>query len=144
MRRLAETLGRDEGVLIYPEGTRFSESKRTRALEILQRRSPELHARASQWRSVLPPRLGGTLALLEGCAADIVVLSHKGLDGFARVADIWKGAMVGKHIQVRFARIPRSSVPESRSARAEWLYDVWEGIDSWVSGQSPHPEGGTP
>jgi 1-acyl-sn-glycerol-3-phosphate acyltransferase len=143
VRRLAETLGPDEGILIYPEGTRFTEAKRTRALEILQRRSPELHARAVTWRSVLPPRLGGTLALLEGCAADIVVLTHEGLDGFARVADIWKGAMVGRHIQVRFDRISRSEVPESRSGRAEWLYDIWEGIDGWVTGQSPATEGGS-
>ncbi len=142
IRQLAQTMAPKEGVLIYPEGTRFSEAKRERALKGLQRRSPELHARASKWRTVLPPRLGGTLALLEGCAADIVVLSHKGLDGFARVADIWKGAMVGKHIEVRFTRIPRSAVPESRSDRVEWLYDVWEGIDAWVTGVSPAPEGG--
>ncbi len=142
MRRLAETLGTGEGVLIYPEGTRFTPKKRERALRSLERRNPELHRRASTWTRVLPPRPGGTLALLEGSDADILILAHRGLDGFARVADIWRGAMVGTQVDVAFWRMPRSQVPEGRANRTRWLYDVWEHIDLWVAGEDapPHDE----
>ncbi len=132
IRKIAATMGSREAVLIYPEGTRFTEQKRVRALATLERRRPELHQRASQWRNVLPPRLGGTLALLEGSDADAVVLAHRGLDGFARVADIWRGGMVGKRVDIRFERIRRADIPETRSGRAAWLYDRWEEIDRWV------------
>ncbi|HEY5686423.1 MAG TPA: 1-acyl-sn-glycerol-3-phosphate acyltransferase [Acidimicrobiia bacterium] len=132
IRRVAATMGHTEAVLIYPEGTRFTPEKRERALAILERRRPDLHSRASRWSHVLPPRLAGTLALLEGTDADVVILSHRGLDGFARVADIWRGAMVGHRVDVRFERVARSGIPGTRSGRAEWLYDRWEEIDRWV------------
>ena len=55
IRALASDLGPDEGALIFPEGTRFSESRRKRALERLRETDPELHRRARNWRRVLPP-----------------------------------------------------------------------------------------
>ena len=80
----------------------------------------------------MPPRLGGPLALLEGCAADVVILAHKGLDGFARIGDIWRGGMVRTPVTVRFQRIPRTAIPESRADRADWLFRVWQEVDDWV------------
>lgn len=130
--RLAATLPDDEAILIYPEGTRFSKSKLERMLRILKRRSPDLHAMATSWRHVLPPRPGGTLALLDACTADVVVMVHRGLGGFARVADIWKGAMVRRKVDVEFWRIPRSEIPEGDEARTRWLFELWGRIDRWV------------
>ena len=132
IRHLAATLPEDEAVLIYPEGTRFSVRKREQALELLSRRNPRLHARVAGIKHVLPPRLGGVLALLDGSQADVVVMAHRGLDGFARVADIWKGAMVGRQIDVEFWRIPRHLIPEGRTERADWLFDLWARLDAWV------------
>lgn len=54
IRKLAADLKEDEGVLIYPEGTRFTESRRRRALAGLQDRMPALHERAGRLRYVLP------------------------------------------------------------------------------------------
>ncbi|MDX1450038.1 MAG: 1-acyl-sn-glycerol-3-phosphate acyltransferase [Acidimicrobiia bacterium] len=136
VRRLAATLPDDEAVLIYPEGTRFSEAKRQRSLAILARRSPRLHAKVAGLTHLLPPRLGGTLALLDGCQADVVVMCHRGLDGFARVADIWRGAMVRRRVDVEFWRIPRSQIPAGRTERADWLFDLWTRVDGWVGGQA--------
>ena len=79
IRRLGAELATNEGVLIYPEGTRFTEDRRTRALESLSDRMPTLFERASRLRYVLPPRVGGSLALLDG-RTDIVVCAHEGLD----------------------------------------------------------------
>ena len=66
VRRLADDLGPDEGVFIYPEGTRFTRERQRRALDRIRRHGDvELVGRAEQLRHVLPPRLGGTMALLE-------------------------------------------------------------------------------
>lgn len=132
IRWLAATLPPDEAILIYPEGTRFSTEKRDRSMAILSRRNPRLARRATELVHVLPPRLGGTLALLESCTADVVVMAHRGLDGFARVADIWRGAMVRRTVEVEFWRIPRAEIPVGRTERAEWLFDTWARIDRWI------------
>ncbi len=132
IRRLAASLPDDEAILIYPEGTRFSSAKRDRALAVLTRRSPNLAAHVIDMKHVLPPRLGGTLALLDGCGADVIVMAHRGLDGFARIADIWRGAMVRRHVEVEFWRIPRSEIPAGRAERSAWLFQLWMRIDRWV------------
>ncbi len=94
---------------------------------------PKAHAAARRLRHVLPPRPAGTLALLESAPeADIVVAAHTGLDGFARVSDIWAGALVGRTIRVAFWRITRNTVPEGTSARRDWLYDQWRQVDDWI------------
>lgn len=133
IRHLAATMGDDEAVLIYPEGTRFSADKLRRTVSILQRRSPRLGRLAEGFGNVLPPKPAGTLALLEGCSADVVVMAHRGLDGFARVADIWRGAMVRRNVDVAFWRIPRSAIPVGRTERTEWLFDLWRRIDDWIA-----------
>jgi 1-acyl-sn-glycerol-3-phosphate acyltransferase len=132
IRRLADHLPPDGAILIYPEGTRYSTEKRDRLASVLARRSPRLADRITGLSHVLPPRPGGTVALLEGCDADVVVMAHRGLDGFARVADIWRGAMVRRQVEIQFWRIPRSDIPAGRSERIEWLFDLWSGVDRWV------------
>lgn len=132
IRRLGASLGPGEGVLIYPEGTRFHHQKMEKAVRRLERRSPDLYAIAKNFRSVLPPRPAGTLALLDATMGDVVVMAHRGLDGFARVADIWRGGMVRQAVEVFFWRIHRSAIPQERTERVIWLYRVWEDVDRWV------------
>lgn len=139
IRDLGSNLSRDEAVLIYPEGTRFSEQKRVRYLKRFAQRRGRVAEIASSLRGVLPPRPGGTLALLEGSTADVVVLAHRGLEGFARVRDIWKGGIVGSRIDVIFRRIARSEIPEGRTDRVAWLFETWREIDAWVTGEEPVP-----
>ena len=105
--RLAAGLGPDEGVLIYPEGTRFTAAKRERAIE----RQP----RAAELRNVPPPRPGGTLAVMETGADVVVICAHHGLDGFASIGD--PGAAGSRRtVRIRFSRFPGAS-PEGREAR---------------------------
>ena len=47
IRDLAAELGRNDGILIYPEGTRFTKAKRTNALEKLREKNPDLFERLS-------------------------------------------------------------------------------------------------
>jgi len=130
---LARDIGPDDGVLIYPEGTRFSRAKLERSRKSLERRSPRLAELAQGLRSVLPPHPGGVLTLLESARADVIILAHRGLEGFARVKDIWRGAMVGKSIDVRMWRIPYDRIPTTREERTEWLFRVWHEIDEWAN-----------
>jgi 1-acyl-sn-glycerol-3-phosphate acyltransferase len=135
-RALAEDLGSDEGLLIYPEGTRHTPEKLARAQEIIAERQPEVAPLANRLRNVLPPRLGGTLALLDAAAGvDVVVCGHVGLDGFEYVSDIWAGGLVGTTVRVRFWRHPAAEIPSEHTARIAWLYDCWQELDDWVGEQ---------
>jgi 1-acyl-sn-glycerol-3-phosphate acyltransferase len=133
LRKLAIDLDPHEGVLIYPEGTRFTPDKLARAQELIAERQPELADRARRLRHVLPPRLGGPLALLEaGRGTDVVFCAHVGLDGFERISDIWRGGLVGGTVRVQFWRFPAGEVPGGRTELVAWLYDRWQQVDDWV------------
>lgn len=133
VRRIAHDLGPEEAVLIYPEGTRASPKKIARAKEIVAERSPELAARAGALRHVLPPRLGGPLALIdEAPDVDVVFCGHVGLDGFAYLRDLWSGGLLGTTVYVKFWRVPAASIPRDHDARVDWLYERWREMDDWV------------
>lgn len=129
--QLATGLGVDEGVLIYPEGTRFTAERRRRSLERLALSNPELAKRAERLRHVLPPRVGGTLGLLKS-GHDVVVGAHRGLGGFAKISDMWSGDIIGTTIRVQLRRVAATDIPTSRGQRVEWLYDQWQWIDDWI------------
>lgn len=136
VRRLAHDLGDGEGILIYPEGTRHTDEKLARAKELIAERQPAVAPLADRLRNVLPPRLGGPLALLdESRGADVVLFGHVGLDGFEYVSDIWAGGLVGSTVRMRFWRFPAAEVPEDEDARIAWLYDRWQTLDDWVGAQ---------
>jgi len=135
IRALASDLGPTDGVLLYPEGTRFTLAKQASAREALAGRS-DGSARMSTalaLQTVLPPRPGGTLAALSGApTADVVVVAHTGLEGFALVSDIWRGGMIGNTVEVEVWRIPRATIPTDAEAQRDWLLSVWSDVDRWV------------
>ncbi len=136
VRALAHGLETDEGVLIYPEGTRFTPGRRARAIARIAERDSRLAARAERLQHLLPPRLGGVGALLDGApAADVVVIAHHGFDGLRLISDIWRGGLVRLVVRVRVTRVSRSTVPEEAAARVEWLYDLWQDVDDWLEEQ---------
>lgn len=132
LKRLATGLEPNDGILIFPEGTRYSEEKRARYSRSVAGEGGSVGEMASRFRRVLPPRPGGTLAILEATTADIVVLAHRGLEGLATVRDIWGGGMVGSKISVLIWRVRRGDLPTGRRERVEWLYRLWTEVDSWV------------
>jgi 1-acyl-sn-glycerol-3-phosphate acyltransferase len=136
LRALAVGLAADEGILIYPEGTRHTDAKLARAKHLIAERQPEIAALAARLQHVLPPRLGGTLALLEAArGTDVVVCGHVGLDGFEYVSDIWGGGLVGTTVRVKFWRHAAADVPEQRDELVAWLYERWQELDDWVGEQ---------
>jgi 1-acyl-sn-glycerol-3-phosphate acyltransferase len=136
LRRLAHDLGDNEGLLIYPEGTRWTAEKLARAQEIIAERQPHVSLLANRLHNLLPPRLGGPLALLEEArGVDVVVCGHVGLDGFEYISDIWSGALVHTDVRVKLWRYPASEIPEGEAELTEWLYGVWQTLDDWVGEQ---------
>ena len=129
---LTEDLGPDDGVIIYPEGTRFTEAKQARVLERLRSRGSQLAARAARLRHVLPPRLGGPLVLLDA-GVDVVVMAHTGLEPLGRVKDAWRGDIVGSTVSVGMWRVPASEVPGDRVGRVRFLFEQWERVDAWIA-----------
>ncbi len=133
VRRLLDGVGPEDGVLIYPEGTRFSPAKRARALARLAGSAPDLLARARALHHVLPPRLGGALALLQrNREADVVFCAHVGLEGTASFKELVSGRSIGETIRVVFWRVPFEQIPPDRDAKIAWLFDQWRAVDDWV------------
>jgi len=130
-------LGPRDGVIVYPEGTRFSEAKRKLIIEQLQRNGETyLCERARMLNNVLPPRLGGALNLLEqNESADVVFCAHFGFDGVVDMRDSLRGSLVGRKVKVRFWRVPFDRIPESREERKDWLFDNWMLVDEWIGRQ---------
>jgi 1-acyl-sn-glycerol-3-phosphate acyltransferase len=137
LRSLLHGIGPGESVLIYPEGTRATARKIARAKEIIAERNPEISPLANQLQHVLPPRLGGPIALLDEAAGqiDLVFCGHIGFDGFQHIRHIWAGGLVGTRIAVKFWRHPGSAVPAAEPARTQWLYARWQELDDWVGEQ---------
>jgi len=132
---LGKDLGAGEGVLLYPEGTRFTPAKRARALQrIAASERPDLLVRAQAFEAVLPPRSAGALALLDAAPnADVLFFAHSGLEGLASIADITRLGVSARQIRVRLWRVPRPEVPADRDARVLWLYDEWARVDAFVT-----------
>jgi 1-acyl-sn-glycerol-3-phosphate acyltransferase len=133
LRTLAHELGEDEAVVIYPEGTRHTDAKLARAKELIAERAPDIAPLANRLQNVLPPRLGGPVALLEEArGADVVLFGHVGLDGFEYIRDIWAGGLIGTTVKMKFWRFPASEVPAEEHELIAWLYERWQLLDDWV------------
>ena len=136
LRGLARELGPGESILIYPEGTRSTPRKLARAQQVIAERQPQIAPLANRLENILPPRLGGPLALLdEAQGVDVVFCGHVGFDGFQFVSNIWAGGLVGTTIRVRFWRYPGAEVPAGEQQRIAWLYERWQAVDDWVGEQ---------
>jgi 1-acyl-sn-glycerol-3-phosphate acyltransferase len=134
IRKLAATLGSGEGILIYPEGTRFTAEKRSRVLaRMAESRRREEVERATDLRHVLPPRVAGPLALLESRPdADVLFLAHCGFERAASLNDLWAGALVGTTVRLKLWRVPGDKVPRTTDERVQWLHREWMRIDEWI------------
>jgi class 3 adenylate cyclase/1-acyl-sn-glycerol-3-phosphate acyltransferase len=132
VRALKRGLGRGEGVLVYPEGTRFTAGKRRRILERLQG-DESARQIAESLRHLLPVRAGGCLALLdEAPACDVLFVGHEGLEGFATLSDIWRRQMVGRTVRVKVWREAAATIPTDDAARLVWLTERWQRLDDWL------------
>ena len=94
----------------------------------------------------MPPRPNGTAALLRGSPdADLVLLTHVGLEGLDRVLDASKRIPLTDPVRVRLVRIPHVDIPgtegpgDTPGPLRAWLDGIWLEMDEWVDGASAHP-----
>ena len=121
---LLDELEPGEGVLIYPEGTRFGEAKRE---QILAKLTGEAHARARRWTRILPPRLGGVLGLLEhNPGLDLLFCAHVGFEGSSHFRTLRSGAWIGSVIRIHFWRVPYRDIPQGADAQRSFFLSAWD------------------
>jgi 1-acyl-sn-glycerol-3-phosphate acyltransferase len=123
-----------QGVLMYPEGTRFTASKRERILRRLEASGDkDTLRRVSEMHHVLPPRLGGSLALLErNEGADAVFCAHTGLESTTSIGQLWRGGLVGSRVRVRFWVVPSEEIPKGRKDLSDWLWAEWAKVNAFL------------
>ncbi len=131
--------GAHRGVLIYPEGTRFSAARLSSAQQRLASHSdPRVATAAAALTHVLPLQLGGvTAALAAAPNADVVICAHVGFDGIRTFSDLVRGSLVGRHIRLNVTRVSRAEVPAEPSAQVGWLLEQWADLDRWVAQANP-------
>jgi 1-acyl-sn-glycerol-3-phosphate acyltransferase len=118
---LARDLEPNGGVVIWPEGTRFTAERRERILA----KTPQ----ASELKATLPPRAGGVRAALETTDLPVVFCAHRGLEGVKGLADLWNGELLDKVVVVHLWR--GSPPPGGLDA---WLLAQWRRVDAVATG----------
>ena len=133
VRALTRDLHPQETIMIFPEGTRFTEERRAAILAKLQTKDPQAAADAEELQHVLPLRLGGTHALIDGAPhADLVFCAHTGYESSAKLADFVRGALYRGTVRVKFWRVPAAQVPTDHAERAAFLQREWKKVDAWI------------
>lgn len=119
-----------EGLVFYPEGTRFSMEKRSRILARLKG-TPDGELLES-WPNLLPPRRGGTLTVLHANPGhDLVFCCHVGFEGAAGFGDLISGAWTHAIVKVAFWRVPFSEWQSAQDETA-FLNTQWNTMQEMV------------
>ena len=129
LQRLATGLGRRDACVIFPEGRIATATTRTEAVEKIARREPA-RVPATRGLSVLAPlRPSGTAALLHGAPhADLVFVTHTGLEMLQRLADAPRQIPLHRPVRIQVHRVPRREIPTG-SAFIAWLDTQWARLD---------------
>ncbi len=137
IQALTAGLGGDDAGVIFPEGTFFTPSRQQRAVARVAERDPAHASRAAALRHLLPPRPGGTTAMLDGAPdADVAVIAHRGFEVFDSFRTIIGNVPIVEPIEVEMWRIDRRDIPDGEADRVDWLYDQWERVDRWIDERS--------
>lgn len=116
--------------IIFPEGRLFRPDVRDRALSRLAEADPERAERLAGLERLLPPRPGGLRALLDALPeADVVMVDHRGLDRFAKMADLPDRIPSPHPVRVVLDRFDRSTIPDDPDAFVRWLDERWLALD---------------
>lgn len=131
---LAAELGADDVAVIFPEGTRANDRKRSSAIERMGDRDPIRAQQLSALQHLLPPKPAGARALVEAAnGADVALMWHIGFDGLDTFGRIRRRLAAGApHAEVIFELHPRTSVPEGEAFVA-WLDERWLDLDRKVA-----------
>ncbi len=132
LEELSRGLDERSAVVIFPEGTFHTPERAAKVVARLRETRPDIAQRAADLKHLLPPRPGGTFALLEGAPdADVVVIAHVGFERFSSIGRIVRSVPFSDPVRVELWRVPRADVPTEPGPRLDWLYDQWHRIDEW-------------
>ncbi len=130
VRALTAGVGEVEGIAMFPEGTRYTPKK---AAKLAQSEKPELRAMIERWPNLLPPRMGGTLAMLEANPGlDILFIAHSGFEPAAELHELLSGAWIGADIRLHCWRVKFEDTPEASKHR-EFILAQWDQMQTIVS-----------
>lgn len=127
---LTAGVGPEEGIAMFPEGTRMTPAKRAK---LANSPNPELRAMLSRWPDLLPPRLGGTLAMLEANPGlDILFIAHTGFEPASQLHDLLSGIWLGTTVRVHFWRVRFADIPLKEHHR-EFILEQWDRMQESVT-----------
>ncbi|MGI9329029.1 MAG: 1-acyl-sn-glycerol-3-phosphate acyltransferase [Pseudomonadales bacterium] len=132
VRTLTQSLTPGEGVLLYTEGTRFSRAKHAAMLNKADLK-PELEAQLRRWPDLLPPRLGGTLAMLQANPGrDLLFMAHVGFEGSSHFSNLINGSWNRAQVHIEFWRVPFAEIPTTEDSLREFLFTHWDRMQETV------------
>ena len=135
IREIGQSVDSTTAVVIFPEGRLFRPDRLERATARLAVENPERATRLASLGHVLPPRPGGVLSLLDSISADVVVVSHSGLDQFSSFTDLTQAVPLRDPIRITAWRIPVDRIPTGDAERIAWLDEQWLQADKWIGDQ---------
>lgn len=127
---LTSTLGVREGLVFFPEGTRFTPQKRQRLLQS----GKGISEMAERYHDLLPPRLGGTLSILQtNPGKDLLFLAHTGFERSSQVVNLLNGSWINNRAQLRFWRVPYSEIPTDVPGQTRFIEQQWQRMQAEVA-----------
>ena len=136
IRALAAGMGKDDALVIFPEGANYTEGRRVHAIRKLREIGrPDLAERAEDLRITLPPRTAGVQAALDAAPDDggVFFIGHAGLEAFLTPGDIWRAMPIDTTVAAKTWFVPAEELPQPAELE-RWLYDMWAEIDRWITG----------
>lgn len=137
---LLEGLTPSDAIVIYPEGTRFTEDKRARGIKKLEEHgapaASELALARSLTRTLSPLRAGPLALLAENAGASLLVVGHTGLEPAGTFNDLTSGGLVGNTVHVCVRSVPFAEVPRDPEKQARLLADLWSYVDRFIAQRS--------
>ncbi len=134
LRDLAVGVDSVTAMVIFPEGRLFRPEVLTRAMGRLRDTNPERAERLAALSTVLPPRPGGVLALLDALPqTDVVIMAHAGLDRFGSFRELARAVPLRDPLPIGAWRVAAADIPAADQDRIAWLDHQWIGMQHWVT-----------
>ncbi len=129
---LTEGMTPQDAVVIFPEGTRFTETKRDRIREKAIASDDALFEQAATELShTLPPTRAGAVALLQvGCFENITIIAHVGAEKAVSIGNLFSGALRDIVFKVKVWNYVHE--PKEDLATRQWLVERWKVIDTFI------------
>lgn len=135
LENLMKDLNSKDGILIYPEGTRFTVNKRKKLIEKFTNNQNKLMLeKTTKLKNLLPPRMRGVKTLIQSATSkpDLVFCFHEGLDEIVKLKDLLFGRIYNKQITIKFWRISNEHVSKDDKSIDELIYKQWQIMDSMI------------